>query len=121
MLNKIVAAGTFTACHHYQFPHRIELVEARENHDLLRDETMAAALILGLLVLLFEEHEVAENIEEAFKLEDILPEVTGAIARLVLRITCTANYLAGMAPPIERQEVRAFALQPCRHMNFVRI
>ena len=78
-----------------QFPNRVELVVARENHRLSRSPAMFAASIVHLLILLFDEHEVPEDVEEAVALEHLLPEVAGAIAGRMLRIASAAVICPG--------------------------
>src|SRR5439155_9440461 len=104
VLNEVVAARPFASCRYDQLPHRVKLMVARENHLLIRDPTMPPTAVIHFFLFLFEKHEVAENIEEAFELKHLLPEVTCAIARLMDWISCTTDDLAGVTSAIEWQE-----------------
>src|SRR5205823_373778 len=106
---------------HDQLPHRVELVVAGENHRFLGDPTMSSAAVVHLLLILFEENEVAEDIEKAFKLENLLPEIARAIAGFVDWVSCAADNLAGMTSAIEWQEEGLVSGQSGRHVDLVRI
>ncbi len=60
-----------------------------------------------------------EDVEEAVALEDVFPEVPGAVAGRMLRVACAALHLARMAAAVEGQEDRARAAQPRGHVDFV--
>ena len=77
---------------------------AREDHRFLGDAPLAALAVVDLLFLLLDEHEVAEDVEEAVALEHLLPEVAGAVAGRMLRVARAALHLAGMAAAVEGQE-----------------
>src|ERR1039458_1284689 len=94
---------------------------AWEDHRLLSHQSMSAPAVVHLFLLLFEEHKVTEDVEEAVELKDFLPEVTRAVAGLVLGIPRAADDLAGMAAAVERQEIRLLPRQPCGHVNLFRV
>src|ERR1039458_3374066 len=106
MLDEIIPARTFTPRRLHQLPNRVKLMEARKNHRFLRYETLSAATVIHFFLLFFEEHEVAENIEETFELKHALPEVTCAVAGFVLWIARAADDLARMAAAVERGGMR---------------
>ena len=60
----------------------VELMVAREDHRLLRHQPMPAAAVVHLLLLLFEEHEVAENVEEAVELQRLPPRSSPCGSRI---------------------------------------
>ena len=90
-------------------PHRVELMVAREDHRFPDHPPLSAVAVVDLLFPLLDEHEVAEDVEEAVALEHLLPEVAGAVAGRMLRIARAALYLARMAAAVEWKEVRLVA------------
>src|SRR5208282_6443073 len=98
MLNQIIAARAVVSRCGHDLAHRVELMITREDHRFLDHNPLAALAVVHLLLLLFDEHEVAENIEETVELKHVLPKITRAIAGLMLRIARAALNLARMTP-----------------------
>ncbi|HEX7960573.1 MAG TPA: hypothetical protein VF493_11680, partial [Terriglobales bacterium] len=82
---------------------------ARKDHLFLRNDPVSAFAVGSLVLAACDEHEVAEDVEEAVALQYFLPEVACAIARRVGRVSSPALHLAGVASAIEREEARVLA------------
>ena len=121
VLDQVVPARPLAAGRRHELPHGIELVVAREDQRFLGDASLAALAVVDLLLLLLDEHEVAEDVEEAVALKHLLPEVARAVARRMLRVAGAALDLARMAAAVEGQEECVLAAQPRRHVHLVRI
>ena len=63
---------------------------AGEDHGLVDDAPSTALVVFALFLFLFDEHEVAEDVEEAVAFQHFLPEIAGAVARGVLRVASAA-------------------------------
>src|SRR4051812_4205487 len=104
MLDQVVIPGTFPSGNPRDSAHRVELVVAREDQCLLDDAPLPAVAVIDLFIAPFDKHEVTEDVEEAVALEDLFPEIAGAVAGGMLRVACAALDLARMAATVERQE-----------------
>ena len=94
---------------------------AREDQRLLEDQPLPPLAIVDLLFLLLDKHVVSENVEELIPLQHLLPEVAATVAGWMLWVTSPALHLAGMAPPVERQEVGRLLTKPGGHVNLYRV
>ncbi len=111
MLDQVVSSGSVGPCRRDQFPDRVELVVAREDH------------VLDLHLLPgedpfpdFEMNEPRQNVEPAIPLPDLFPEVRALVADGVVRVP-----LAAVAPLVEGQEEGLLAVQASGHEHFVGI
>src|SRR5439155_12726471 len=121
MLNQIVVARTLIACRCHQLSHGIELVVPREHHRLFDHTLLPAFPVIDFLFFLLDEHEMTDDVDEAVALKYLCPKIAGAITRRMLRITCSAFYLARVASAVERKEMCFLLLQSRCHVNFVGI
>src|SRR5579862_1383917 len=96
MLDQIVLAGSLPARCRDDLANRIKLVVAGEDHRFLHDPPLPALAIVNLVLGLLDEHEVAENIEEAVALQHFFPKVARAVARRMLRVPGTALHFSRM-------------------------
>ena len=64
---------------------------------------------------------MAEDIEEAFAFQHLLPEIAGAVSGRVLRIAGAASHLARMAAAVEGQEARLRSGDAGAHVHLVRV
>ena len=78
-----------------------------------------AAPGMAFFFLLLDEHEVAEDVEEAVAFQHFLPEIAGAVARGVLRVASAALHLAGVAASVEGEEAGVLAAEAGGHVYFV--
>ena len=91
----------------------------REDHGLVDDAPSTALVVFALFLFLLDEHEMAEDVEEAVALQHFLPEIAGAVARGVLRVASAALHLAWVAASVEGEEARAFTVEARAHVYFV--
>src|SRR5437773_5345396 len=92
-----------------------------KNHRFLHDALLAAFAVVDLFFLLFDEHEMPEHVQKTVALQNLFPKITGPISRRMLRIASATLDFSRMTSTIEREKMRLLPLQPCRHMNLVRI
>src|SRR6266542_1394046 len=83
VLDQVVPPRSFDSGSRNDLPYRVELVVAGEDHRLLSNAPLAALPILDLLILPLDEHEVAEDVEEAVAPQDVVPEVADSVTRRV--------------------------------------
>ena len=120
VLHQVVPAGPLEACALHDAVNGVELVVAREDHRL--SPHRPRSLSVGHLLLApLDEDVVAEDVEEAFPLEDLAPEVAAAVAGVVRRVALAALHVAGVVAAVEREEARLLALQLRRHVDLVRV
>ena len=121
VLDQVAPAGALCARHGDELPHRVELVVAGEDQGLPGDPPRPALAVVRLLVLRLDEHEVAEDVEEALAFQHFLPEIAGAVSGRVLRIAGAAAHLARMAAAVEGQEARLRSADAGAHVHLVRV
>ena len=119
VLDQVVAACSFLPGGLDDLSHCVELVVARKNHRFLSDSPFPALAVVHLFLVFLDEHEVAEDIEEAVELQHLLPKVTCPVAGQMLRVASAALNRAGLATAVERQEMGRLLLQASRHVHFV--
>ena len=121
VLDQVVLSRAFLASRRDDLPHRIELMIAREDYGLGGDAPLTTLAVFDLLLPGLDEQKMSNNVEKAVAREHVLPEVAGAVAGGMLRVTGAAFYLARLAAAVERQEMRFGTRKPRRHVDFVRI
>ena len=104
-----------------QLAHRIQLVEAGKDHCLLADDALTTLAVVPFLLFLFDEQEVAEDVDKAVPCQNVLPQVTGAIAGGVLGIARAAPDGSRMTAPVERQEESLGPGNMGSHVDFIGI
>ena len=68
MLDEVVAAGAFLSRRGHDSSHCVELMVAREDQRFLDDAPLRALAIVHFIFVLFHEHEMTEDVEEAVAL-----------------------------------------------------
>ena len=121
VLDQVVPAGALFARRGDELPHRVELVVAGEDQGLPRDPPRSPLAVVHLLVLRLDEHEVAEDVQEALAFQHLFPEIARAVSGRVPRIAGAAAHLARMAAAVERQEARLRPADAGAHVHLVRV
>src|SRR5438105_15949365 len=112
VLDQVIAAGALASCRRDQFAHGVALVVAREDHRLGDDAPLAAGAVVDFLLVLLDEHEAAEDVEQAVALQHLFPQIAGTVPRRVRRVAGTAFDRTGMAAAVEWQEMRSRSPEP---------
>src|SRR5438034_11259443 len=94
---------------------------AGEDHRFGDHAALPAVAVVNLLFPLFDEHEVAEYVEEAVSLQSLLPKVGRPVASRVCWIAGAAPGFPGMAASVEGQKPCLVPRQPRGHVQLVRI
>ena len=121
MLNQVVVAGSFGSGSICEFANGIQLVIAGKHHGFLSDFFPPPFAVIDGFFAGFQKDKIAHNVQKAVPLEDVFPEVPGAMPRRMLGITLAAVDGSGITAPIERQEEGLPLVQAGCHMHFIGI
>ena len=89
----------------------VELMVARENHDIVPDA----------IFVLFDMDVLLENFQQPVPEQHLFPEIGGLVTVRVRRIALAADMACTVGTLIERQEKSPFPLQAGRHVHVFQI
>ncbi|OQA53884.1 MAG: hypothetical protein BWY44_00013 [Candidatus Omnitrophica bacterium ADurb.Bin292] len=80
MLDQVIVAGLFFLCCFDQFTHGIQLMITGKNHCFFRNLFTFAIGVINSFLQCFQKDKIADNIQKTFALQNVFPEITGAVA-----------------------------------------